>query len=125
MRAAFVFGLPYQYCGSQVVEKAGKEINCASECDREEQKANGQPKEPANTLKLAFSFSHAMTSCIRLRVCEEECVRNCGRWDWKRLSGGSYALLSSLLRRRWSRLHKEASIGRRLLTPVERLMNPP
>ena len=75
MRAAFVFGLPYQYCGSQVVEKASKEINCASKCGREEQKANGQPKEPTNTLKLAFSFSHARTSCIRMRVCEQKRVR--------------------------------------------------
>ena len=62
--SGFVFRLPYQYCGSQVVEKASKEINCASKCDREEQNANGQPKEPTNTLKLAFSFSHASTSYL-------------------------------------------------------------
>jgi len=38
---------------------------------------------------------------------------------------GPHALLSSLLQRRRSRLHIEASICRRLLTPVERLMKPP
>ncbi len=60
-----------------------------------------------------------------LRIGEQKCVRNCSRWDWKRLSVRSYALLSSLLQRRRSRLHKETSIGRRLPIPVERLMKPP
>jgi len=123
--SGFVFRLPYQYCGSQVVEKASKEINCASKGDREEQDANGQPKEPTDTLKLAFSLSHARTSFLRLRIGEQKCVRNCSRWDWKRLSGWSYALFLSLLPRRRSRLHKETSIGRRLPIPVERLMKPP
>jgi hypothetical protein len=36
-----------------------------------------------------------------------------------------HALLSSPLHRCRSRLHKEASIGRRLLTPVAKLMKPP
>jgi hypothetical protein len=63
LRAALVFRIPYQHYGSQVVEKASKQINCASKRDREEQNANGQPKEPTNTHKLAFSFSHASISC--------------------------------------------------------------
>lgn len=125
MGAASVFRLPYHYCGSQVVEKASKEINGASKCDREKQNANGQPKEPTNALELVVSFSHASTSSLRLRSGEQKCVRNCRRWDWKRLSGRSYALLFSLLQRRRSRIHIEASSGRRLLTPVDRLMKPP
>jgi hypothetical protein len=72
-----------------------------------------------------LSVSAMRAPSTRLRIGEQKCVRNCSRWDWKRLSGCSYALLFSLLRRLRSRLHKETSIGRRLPIPVERLMKPP
>jgi hypothetical protein len=43
-------------CGSQAVEKVNSDIDCASYGSRQEQKADGQPEDSTNTLKLAFSF---------------------------------------------------------------------
>jgi hypothetical protein len=44
---------------SQIVEKVNSDIDCASYGSRQEGKADGQPEESTNTLKLAFRFRHA------------------------------------------------------------------
>ncbi len=45
-----------ELCGSRTVEKVNNDVDCTSHGSRQEQKADGQPEESTNTLKLAFSF---------------------------------------------------------------------
>ena len=45
--------------GLQTFEKVREDIDCASESSRQQQEANGQPKETANTFEFVLTFRHS------------------------------------------------------------------
>ena len=45
--------------GSQTFEKVTDDIDCASESSRQEQEADSQPKQTANTFEFVLTFRHA------------------------------------------------------------------
>jgi len=45
--------------GLHTFEKVREDIDCASESSRQEQEADSQPKQTANTFEFVLTFRHA------------------------------------------------------------------